>query len=125
MKRSRKSTLKETHERLISILENMADAFVSLDRDWRYTYMNRRAGEISGRNPQEMIGKHIWTEFPEGIGQPFHLAYERAMREQCFISLEKYYPRMTNGSRTAFILRKRALQFSSATLQPARRPSRI
>ena len=28
-----------------------------------------------------LIGKHIWTEFPEGVGQPFHRAYERAMNE--------------------------------------------
>ncbi len=92
MKQGKKDTLKGLHERLVFTLEDMTDAFVSLDRNWRYTYMNKRAGEIFGRNPREMIGKHIWTEFPECIGQPFQLAYERAMMEQCFISLEEYYP---------------------------------
>lgn len=77
--------------KLINILETMTDAFVSLDKNWCYTYMNQRAGEIFGRDPLEMIGKHIWTEFPEGIGQPFHLNYEKAMSEQIPIQMEEYY----------------------------------
>lgn len=74
------------------ILESITDACVFLDRDWRYTYVNRKAAEIFGRRPQDMIGKHIWTEFPEGVGQPFDLAYRKAMAEQVFIQLEEYYP---------------------------------
>jgi len=74
------------------ILENIGDAFVALDKDWRYVYMNKKAGEIFARDPERMIGKHIWTEFPEGVGQPFHRAYEKAMAEQQFQSLEEYYP---------------------------------
>lgn len=70
----------------------MSDAFVSLDEKWCYTYMNEKAGKIFGKDPKEMIGKHIWTEFPEGVGQPFHLNYEKAMKEKVFISMEEYYP---------------------------------
>jgi PAS domain S-box-containing protein len=32
------------------------------------------------------------TEFPEGVGQKFHLAYERAMAEQQPVQLREYYP---------------------------------
>ena len=85
-------TFNKTHKGLVSTLENMTDGFVSLDKKWCYTYMNKRAGEIFGRNPKDMIGKHIWTEFPEGVGQPFHKAYERAMNEKHNIQLEEYYP---------------------------------
>ena len=73
------------------ILESMTDAFVALDREWRYVYVNRRAGEMFDRDPAYLIGRHIWTEFPEGVGQPFHLAYERAMREQVPLTFEEYY----------------------------------
>ena len=83
--------LEESHNNLVTTLESMRDGFVSLDPDWRYTYMNNIAGQIFGRNPAEMIGKHIWTEFPEGVGQPFHLAYEKAMKDQTPIFLEEYY----------------------------------
>lgn len=84
--------LEENEERFRTTLERITDGFVALDKNWCYTYMNRRAGEIFDRDPNTMVGKHIWTEFPEGIGQPFHLAYEKAMKEQNYVYLEEYYP---------------------------------
>jgi diguanylate cyclase (GGDEF)-like protein/PAS domain S-box-containing protein len=72
--------------------DRMTDAFVSLDADWRYTHVNAKAGQLLGRRPEDLIGKHIWTEFPEGISQPFYLAYQEAMAEQRPITLEEYYP---------------------------------
>ncbi|HLG33667.1 MAG TPA: PAS domain S-box protein [Bacteroidia bacterium] len=82
----------DTEHGLSEILDRITDGFIALDKNWCYTYMNKRAGEILNRDPQQMIGKHIWTEFPEGIGQPFHKAYEQAMTEQKYIFLEEYYP---------------------------------
>lgn len=74
-----------------STLERVSDAFVALDKNWVYTYMNKKAGEIFNRDPEKMVGKHIWTEFPEGIGQPFYHAYYQAMNTQQYIYLEEYY----------------------------------
>ena len=74
------------------ILESVTDAFVALDRDWRYTYVNERAARIFNRRREDLIGKQIWSEFPEGVGQPFHRAYERAMREGVEVQFEEYYP---------------------------------
>lgn len=71
--------------------DRITDAYVALDRSWRYTYLNARACEFFGRSAEELIGKHIWTEFPEGIDQPFHHAYEQAMAEQRPIQLEAFY----------------------------------
>jgi PAS domain S-box-containing protein len=73
------------------VLERVSDAVVALDRNWRYTYVNQRAASLFGRRPEDLIGRHIWTEFPEGVGQPFHLAYEKAMAEQVFVQMENYY----------------------------------
>jgi PAS domain S-box-containing protein len=73
------------------LLERISDGFVALDTDWRYTYVNQQAAELFGRQPEHLVGRHIWTVFPEGVGQPFQLAYERAMSEQVFIKMENYY----------------------------------
>jgi PAS domain S-box-containing protein len=81
-----------TRQRLANVLESTTDAFVALDTDWRYTYVNQRAGGIFNRRPQDLLGKHIWSEFPEGIAQPFYQAYYRAVAEQTPITLEEYYP---------------------------------
>lgn len=77
--------------RISEILERITDAFVALDREWRYTYVNRKAAELFGREPDDLLGKHIWTEFPEGVGQPFQRAYERAMTENISLQIEEYY----------------------------------
>ncbi len=83
---------KRAEEQRTSILERVSDAFVALDTDWRYTYLNTKAAQIFGRQRDELVGKHIWTEFPEGIGQPFYKAYYRAAQEQVAVELEEYYP---------------------------------
>jgi PAS domain S-box-containing protein len=74
------------------ILERVSDGFTALDRSWRYLYVNPGAGRMLGRDPADLIGKHIWTEFPEGKGQKFHLAYEQAFEEQRPIALREFYP---------------------------------
>ena len=83
--------MKQSFGILTDVFERITDAFVALDTNWCYTYMNKKAGEIFQRNPKQMIGKHIWTEFPEGIDQSFYKAYYRAMAEQQYIHVEEYY----------------------------------
>lgn len=77
--------------RIGTLLETMTDGLVILDRNWRYVYVNRRAGELFNRLPQMLVGKVIWDEFPEGINQPFYHAYQRVMRERVPEQIEDYY----------------------------------
>lgn len=88
----RSKELEKAQQNYKATLERVSDAFVALDTDWRYTYMNEKAGKIFNRDPKKMIGKHIWTEFPEGVGQPFYKAYYEAMEKQQYTYLEEYYP---------------------------------
>ncbi len=74
------------------VLDRISDGVVALDRDWIYTYVNSQAGKLLGRAPAQLVGKHIGTEFPDGLGQKFNLAYERAMATGEPIFLEEYYP---------------------------------
>lgn len=84
---------KDTGEGMLRVVfERISDGFVALDANWCYTYMNKRAGEIFNRDPETMIGKHIWTEFPEGVGQLFYKASYKAMAEQIYVEQEEYYP---------------------------------
>ncbi|MGZ3457716.1 MAG: PAS domain-containing sensor histidine kinase [Archangium sp.] len=77
---------------LSTSIERVTDGFVALDKEWRYVYLNHEGARLLGRTPEQLLGKQIWTEFPNGIGQPFHLAYERAMQEQLSIAIEDYSP---------------------------------
>ena len=84
--------VRAAHEHLAGVLERISDGFVALDREWRYTYVNAKGARLLGRqDPSELIGKHIWTEYPAGVGQPFHRAYEEAARTQTPVVLEEHY----------------------------------
>jgi PAS domain S-box-containing protein len=83
---------KAAKTKLVAFLESTTDAFVALDNDWQYIYVNSRAGQIFNRRPEDLIGRNIWEEFPEGIGQKFYQAYHQAMEQQQMIQLEEYFP---------------------------------
>ena len=90
-------TLRLFHQRtlLAHALGRVSDGFVALDRNWRYTHVNQHAAKMLQRdNPKDLLGKHIWTEFPESVGQPFHAAYLKAMETQQPVTIEQYYPRL-------------------------------
>lgn len=68
----------------------ISDAYIGLDADWRYTHVNRRAGELLARDPDSLIGRHIWTEFPTQLDNPFRAAYEQAVADQLALTIEAY-----------------------------------
>jgi diguanylate cyclase (GGDEF)-like protein/PAS domain S-box-containing protein len=78
-------------ERLSTVLESISDGCVSLDREWRFTYVNTRGAAWIERTPEDLIGKNMWDEFPEAVGGPFYDAYQRAMHEREFARCENYY----------------------------------
>jgi PAS domain S-box-containing protein len=80
-----------TSEELTAILERITDSFISLDENWCFTFINEKAGHTFYRDPEKLIGKKIWTEFPNGLHQPFGKAYLKAMTEQKYVHLEEYY----------------------------------
>ncbi len=82
---------KKSEKALSNIYERVSDAFVAIDKNWCYTYVNKKAGELLEKDPAYLVGKHIWTEFPEDIGQPVYLSYHEAMETQQMIAMEEYY----------------------------------
>jgi diguanylate cyclase (GGDEF)-like protein/PAS domain S-box-containing protein len=74
------------------VFERITDAYVALDRDWRYTYVNAKAGLLLLRDPAELVGRNIWEEFPRGADLPFAHAYRRAMATQEPQFIEDYFP---------------------------------
>ncbi|GKZ15990.1 hypothetical protein HAL_38710 [Haladaptatus sp. T7] len=81
--------MKEAHE---DILARMTDAFLALDDDWRFTFVNERAEELLNRTAPEIIGDVIWDEFPEAVDSAFYHGYRDAMRTQEPTTFEAYFP---------------------------------
>ena len=83
--------LKASEEKYRLLIERMSDGFIALDKDWRYTYVNYRYGELELRNPQSLIGKNIWEEFPGTAGTVGYEIYHKAMVEQKYMCGIDYY----------------------------------
>ncbi len=80
------------HDLMRDVLARVDDGFVAVDGEQRYTYANRRAAQLLGReNEEDLLGRHIWTEFPQIVGSPFHRAFEQAMAIQKAVVVEDYY----------------------------------
>jgi len=75
-----------------SIIERVTDAFVSLNDVWQFTYVNAKAGEIFGRPPEELLGKHLWSEFPQRVGQTSRHACYQALADQVPAFVEEFHP---------------------------------
>ncbi len=63
-----------------AILERISDGFLALDTDWRVTYVNEKAAQVFGRPREDLVGKALWEECPEGIGTAFYEASHEAAR---------------------------------------------
>lgn len=56
--------LTESQARTETILESITDAFFALDKEYRYTYQNKKAEKFSGKTSELLMGKVFWEEFP-------------------------------------------------------------
>lgn len=78
-------------ERLRATLESITDAFFTLDREWRFRYVNREAERHLGRAREELLGKTIWEQYPELANTTFGRECRRAMEEDCKVTVEDHY----------------------------------
>jgi PAS domain S-box-containing protein len=92
----RTAELTEVNRRLVTTLESITDGFVSLDRQWRYTYVNRTAAEVLDRTREEMLGQVVWDIFPEARELSFAREFQRAVAELAPVHFEEYYPEPLN-----------------------------
>ncbi|MEO6805850.1 MAG: PAS domain S-box protein [Edaphobacter sp.] len=77
---------------LRQVLETTTDAVATIDRDWNFSFLNRRAKELLSPKG-ELLGKNFWQEFPAAIQSPEVLHhYHRAMNEEIHGEFEAFYP---------------------------------
>jgi two-component system sensor histidine kinase UhpB len=79
---------------LNNVFDRITDAFLVLDNDWRFIYLNHKAGELINEDPESMMGKSIWDNFQADGKREDHHFYQsvhKAMDEQVDIHTEVYY----------------------------------
>jgi len=59
------SVVAERNTFIESIINNIQSGIIVLDRDWRITTVNPYAANISGKDPDEMLGMHLFDISPD------------------------------------------------------------
>ena len=87
----------EGQARTVRVLEAMSAAFYSLDRDWRFTYVNAEAERILGRSRDELLGGVVWDLYPAAVGSDFEVNFRRAVETGQAVTFDAYYPEPLDG----------------------------
>ncbi|MGA2229447.1 MAG: PAS domain-containing protein [Tepidisphaeraceae bacterium] len=74
-----------------TILESVTDAFFSVDRDWRFNYVNSQAERVLSRSPGDLLGKIIWDVYSGLHGSEFEPVYRNAMTQGVPGSVTSFY----------------------------------
>ncbi|HUS05868.1 MAG TPA: PAS domain S-box protein [Bryobacteraceae bacterium] len=78
-------------DKLQSLLENLSDGFIILDREWRFVFLNAKAAAMARKPVGDLMKKLVWEEFPATAGTNFQIELERCVSEKIPIHFEEYY----------------------------------
>lgn len=81
----------EKSRELTYVFERITDAFIALDNNWNYTYLNKKAAAMHDMVPEDLIGKNMWEMFPGIKNEPFYHALHHARETQQAQRLQLYY----------------------------------
>ena len=77
-----KDAIAAVQRRQATVLEAIADGFVTFDREWRYGYINRVAAELVGQSAEALVGRVLWEVHPGHEATAFAQVLRHAM-EHC------------------------------------------
>ncbi len=86
------AALEKSQQQIVNILENITDGFFTLNSNWQFTYVNRKAEQWLQKRRQKLMGKNIWDEFPETTGTIFFQQFHRSVSDKVNVKFEAYYP---------------------------------
>jgi signal transduction histidine kinase/PAS domain-containing protein len=89
---SSERVLRDTERRVTATLESITDGFITIDRDWRYRFVNAEAARLLKHDPADFPGKKAWEMFPETVDSVSYRELHRAMKERISVAYEDYNP---------------------------------
>ncbi len=82
----------QARDEIARMFSTMSDGLYHLDKDWRYTRVNRAAEEMFHIAESEVLGKSMWDVYPDLYGTEVYTRFQRAMETGEHATLENYYP---------------------------------
>jgi PAS domain S-box-containing protein len=83
---------RQADARVARVLEAMTAAFFSLDRQWRFDYVNAEAERLLRLSREELRGRSIWELFPAAVGSVFEENYRGAVESGEPRIFQAHYP---------------------------------
>ena len=78
--------------RATEILDSITEGFFALDREWRFTYLNREGRLLLGRQADRALGRSVWEALPGLEGTGFEDAFRHAMDDRDAAAITAHYP---------------------------------
>ena len=78
--------------RLSTTLASISEAFVTLDRQGRFTYLNSESEYMLRRKGAALLGKKIWTELDGSGSGRLHQDMHDALSKGLHLEFEDFYP---------------------------------
>lgn len=63
-----------------SILDGITDAFIFIDKNWNFVYLNKHSQSFTPQPIQKLIGKNMLEEFPNLKKTVFYKKYKEAFK---------------------------------------------
>ncbi len=89
--RALRAEAEAAHQHVNTILESIKDAFLTLDEQWRFTFVNAEAERTTGMTRADLIGRVFWDVFRDTRGTHLETQYRRAMTDRVAVQFENYY----------------------------------
>ena len=77
-----KNHAESAQQRLVDMVTSIRDAFLLLDKQWRFTFVNPMGERLLGKAVTELVGRVIWDVWPGLDDTDFAPALRKAMHER-------------------------------------------
>ncbi|MBC9783160.1 PAS domain S-box protein [Heliobacterium chlorum] len=73
--------LAQSHERLDRILNSINEGFYILDREWKFTYVNKETEQIWAMPKAKLLEKRLWEVYPDACNEKSYSEYVKAYQK--------------------------------------------
>ena len=84
--------IQRTREFAWETLEHLPEAFGTFDRDFRVTYFNPAAAQLSSSSHGPKVGDVLWDAYPALLGSQVEANLRRCMNDRVAMDFEQYFP---------------------------------
>lgn len=84
--------VRTSNDRAAHLLDTMATGFLSVDPEWRVTYLNATGERVMGILADDLVGRNLWEAFPGLESFEFGRHCYRAVETGESVEFEAHYP---------------------------------